>query len=47
MFGKDIQDVRGGHNANDRRRSIVNEAAEESNVKPMVNMGQGFFGALA
>lgn len=24
--------------------SIVNEAAEKSNVKPMVNMGQGFFG---
>ncbi|KAF2486442.1 pyridoxal phosphate-dependent transferase [Neohortaea acidophila] len=24
--------------------SIVNEAAEASNVKPMVNMGQGFFG---
>jgi kynurenine aminotransferase len=26
------------------RRSIVNEAAEQSQVKPMVNMGQGFFG---
>jgi len=26
------------------RRSIVNEAAEKSSVKPMVNMGQGFFG---
>lgn len=25
-------------------RSIVNEAAERSSVKPMVNMGQGFFG---
>jgi hypothetical protein len=25
-------------------RSIVNEAAEASSVKPMVNMGQGFFG---
>ena len=25
-------------------RSIVNEAAEQSQVKPMVNMGQGFFG---
>ena len=24
--------------------SIVNEAAEASTVKPMVNMGQGFFG---
>ena len=22
----------------------MNEAAEQSNVKPMVNMGQGFFG---
>ena len=24
--------------------SIINEAAEKSTVKPMVNMGQGFFG---
>lgn len=24
--------------------SIINEAAERSQVKPMVNMGQGFFG---
>lgn len=24
--------------------SIINEAAERSTVKPMVNMGQGFFG---
>lgn len=31
--------------ATDRyHRSIVNEAAEQSQVKPMVNMGQGFFG---
>lgn len=24
--------------------SVVNEAAQQSNVSPMVNMGQGFFG---
>jgi len=27
-----------------RRRSIINEAASASPVKPIVNMGQGFFG---